>query len=103
MFCPHPDIPKLEVTRILTDWIVLEKIIRSNHGKENFVYFRRNEANTEIFETLAKLGDLSRTDTRLFMQQGVICLREKHMLLGIKLQEKSKNLKYKLLKVYVDE
>ena len=89
----------MDVTKILTSWETFWKLIESNFDKDTLIMFSHNDApeNQEIFERLGKLGCINRTDWGQWISQGVVCFRQKHLLLGIGLRERNKKFKYRHL------
>ena len=88
------EIPQLKIE--VNDWDDLYRFLLSNFGKNTFIFFGHNEHNAEIFETLGRLGVISNTDWKTWMTKGVVCFRDRHMLLGVG-KKPNGGMKYKKL------
>lgn len=92
------EIKQLKVT--VDTWETFEKLIRSNYGKNNFLYCGHtdSEQNKDIFESLGRLGCINRTQWSDWMEKGVIAWRDKHLLLGI-CRKKNGGMSYRQLDI----
>ena len=80
------DIKRIDVTRILTNWDALWRLLNSNFNKDTFIYFTRNDENQEIFAELGRLACIRRNEWSEWMEGGMICFRKNHMLLATSIQ-----------------
>jgi|SRR6478609_1206266 len=72
---------RFDITHSVNDWDSLSRWLLSNHGKKmSFLYFTPTERNTEIFEILGTLATLDAWEMREFLNNGVICTRQSHIL-----------------------
>ena len=80
------DIKRINVTKILTNWDALWRLLNSNFNKDTFIYFTRNDENEEIFAELGRLACIRRNEWQDYMTSGMICFRKNHMILASILQ-----------------
>ena len=80
------DIKRINVTKILTSWDALWRLLNSNFNKDTFIYFTRNDDNEEIFAELGRLACIRRNEWDDYMNSGMICFRKHHMILATSIQ-----------------
>jgi hypothetical protein len=72
---------RLDITLSVKCFDDLYRFLLSNYGKSHFLYFRRTEDNTPIFETIGKLANIRGTyNWEQWMSIGIISFSRKHML-----------------------